>query len=289
MIDNEALVFRAALLAGMGRQAHTVATDSFSEATTDEAEQGKTCIDDGGLMIFTLHSGHPDELGIIRRMTGATDTIQPWLRTHYRRTTDSIAADEWESCIFTGENQAQYQHVMEIVRTSGDEPRFCQIQAELGHRGRFIFAMQPKDPARLPAWIGWQLDKHNPPAKVLRAMHWETIWPEAHRLMQDFLGTPLSDRSGPWSIAVGFGASCGTLVRIGTTAWARQPEDRTKRRRLVKGIEQLGGDARTLESLYKLLLPTTIGPFTRVGRAIEIEFCEGQLQGADVLLLAGMS
>jgi hypothetical protein len=286
-MDNQGLVFRAALLAGMGRQAQSIATAALPDTPpSTAAEQGKTCIDDGGRILFSLHSARPNELGVIRRMAGGTAGIQPWLRTHYRRTSDGIQVDTWQSCIFTGESQAQFTHVLHTVQESGDACRLRQIHAELGRCGRFIFAMRPTKPGCLPAWIGWKLDKHMHPSTALTALGWGALWPQARTLMQQFLGTPLTDHSRPWSIAVGFGAG-RLLVRIGSTIWARQLEDRGKRRRLVNCMKDIGGDGRTAEALYKLLLPTSDEPLTRVGRAIEIEFHNGQFQGVDVLLAGG--
>ncbi len=286
--SNQERVFQAALLSGIGGQAEAIASAALPGAPAQtDTEQPKTCIDGGGLMLFALHSARPGELGIVRRTTGGTTNIQPWLRTHYRWTPTGVQADEWQSCIFTGESPAHFEHAFHIARAAGDESFFRQIHAELGSRGRFIFAMQAEPSVCLPAWVGWQLDKYNPPATALKALGWGALWPQARALMQDFLGMSLTDKSRPWSIAVGFGAGSGMhepLVRVGSTIWARQPEERAKHRRLARCIEQIGGDGRTVEALYKLFLPATIEPFTRVGRVIEIEFRGGTLQGASVLL-----
>lgn len=285
---NQELVFRAALLAGMGRQAQAIAADL---PAAPSGGQGKTCIDGGGMMLFALHSARPAELGIIRRIPGDTAPGQPWLRTHYHWTPAGIQADDWQSYILSGEGQAQFAHVLRVARAADTEQGFRSVQAELGHRGRFIFTMQAQTAACSPAWIGWQLDRDNPPAAALKALGWGALWPQARQMMEDFLGMPLTERSRPWSIAIRFEAGCAVHdapVRIGSTIWARQPEERAKHRRLARGIERLGGDGRMAEALYKLLLPATIEPGTRVGRSIEVEFRDGELQGASVLL-AGLA
>lgn len=286
--DKQDLIFRAALLAGLGPQARKAA--AASPLTTGHAreETGKTCIDAGGMMMFSLHSARPGELGILRRLTGGTEGVQPWLWTNYRRVPAGIETDAWNSWIFSGEGKAHFSHVWQAVEKSGEITRFREVHAELGRRGRFVFAIQPVDPPGLPTWIGWQLDKHTRPADALRAIGYGELWPHARKLMQQFLGSTLTDRSHPWSVAVGFGSE-GFLVRVGSTIWARQPEIPGKYRRLASCFREIGGDDRTVEAIYKLLLPARAEPYTRVGRAIEIEFCDDQFRGVQLLLLAGKS
>ena len=238
--------------------------------------------------MFSLHSGRPHELGIIRRLSGGSPGIQPWLRTHYRRAAHGVETDEWRSCIFSRENRTQLEIVLGCAVESGEGPLFRQVHAELGKLGRFLYAMQPSTPDRLPAWIGWQLDRHVSPATALSALGWGSVWPDARVRMEEFLGTTLTRWSRPWSIAVALGAK-GMLMRVGSTIWARQPEDRAKRRRLVECMAETDDHKKACESLYKLLLPQSIEPFTRVGRAVELEFRDGRSEGITVLLRAGGS
>lgn len=287
--DLQDLVFRAALVAGMGAQARSIAAEAVSGAyDTFESERDKTCIDAGGQILFSLHSAYPDELGIIRRLAGVEAGIQPWLRTHYRRISDGFEADQWQSVIFTGESAAGYDYVIRSARDAGEEARFRQVHAGLGRFGRLRFAMKPAAPGRLPSWIGWQLDRYISPRTALEAIGEEALWTDAHAQMEAFLGMPLTDRSRPWSIAVGFGTR-ERWVRVGSTIWSRQPEDRAKRRRFVEQIEAIGGGGEGFEALYKLLLPEITRPFTRVGRALEIEFRDGRFVGITALLRAGTS
>jgi hypothetical protein len=74
-------------------------------------------------------------------------------------------------------------------------------------------------------------------------------------------------------------------VRIGTTCWARTIEDVDKRRRLAALVHQLGGDARFAEGIYKLI--ESSGPHhlgSRIGRAVEIELVEDQLEEMEFYL-----
>jgi hypothetical protein len=284
--DLQDLIFRTALVVGMGAQARPIAAEAVSGSSDiPEYGQGKTCIDAGGQLLLSLHSACPGELGIIRRISAQGEGIQHWLRSHYRRTPDGFEADRWHSAILTGESAAGFDYVVRCVRDSGEEARFRHVQARLGRFGRLRFAMKPVTPGRLPAWIGWQLDRYVSPATALDAIGEGTVWPEARSRMEAFLGMRLTDRSRPWSIAVEFGTGERT-VRVGSTIWSRQPEDRAKRRRFVEQIEAIGGDGEGFEALYRLLLPDVPGPLTRVGRALEIEFRDGRFVGVSALLRA---
>src|SRR5690606_3804527 len=111
--DLQDLVFRTALVVGMGAQARPIAAEAVSGRSDIRGEgRGKTSMDAGGQLRLSLGSGWPGELGSIRRMSAQGEGIQHWLRSHYRRTPDGFEADRWQSAILTGQSAAGFGYVV---------------------------------------------------------------------------------------------------------------------------------------------------------------------------------
>jgi hypothetical protein len=128
------------------------------------------------------------------------------------------------------------------------------------------------------------MDRRTSPEEALTACGVPDTWRLAVPLFEQLLGHSIHQRYGPWSIGWTLHAE-QPLLRLGTTGWARNREDEAKRKRLVSLVTSMGGDGRFAEALYKLIdadRPMHIP--TRIGRAIEIEFCEGQPRAVELYL-----
>jgi hypothetical protein len=68
------------------------------------------------------------------------------------------------------------------------------------------------------------------------------------------------------------------LVRLGTTAWARAPEDRDKPARLARQIDRLGGDGSLAEAAYGLVRRHAARG--SVGAACEFDVEDGRVAAA---------
>jgi hypothetical protein len=118
---------------------------------------------------------------------------------------------------------------------------------------------------------------------VLRALGLENAWTPALAIWRQLLGYVPGPRAGAWSICLPLHSEI-PAVRVGSTIWALQPEDREKRSRLVRLVERLRGDARFCEAIYKLMESVQPAGRKAVGRAAEVEVVGGELKGAEFYL-----
>ncbi|MEZ4514275.1 MAG: hypothetical protein R3C62_20565 [Chloroflexota bacterium] len=145
----------------------------------------------------------------------------------------------------------------------------------------------PSSVVRRPSsWITWQLDRQTTPTDALTAYGLPQAWTAVSATLAPLFGQPLSPRSRPWSVSVSLAEP--DRVRVGTTAWARQPEEPGKHQRLAQTVEQFGGNGRFAEALYKLALTTQPPSLTtRIGRAVEVELWRGEVVGMEMYCCIG--
>jgi hypothetical protein len=262
-----------ALLAGLGGQAQAVVGELAGMAGSVACAEGRTCIDAGSQLMFSLLARGGRNLRVLARTCASAGGVTPWLRVHQgaSRRVERIRAET-----YVGEPAAAWQRAVVAARLVGGEDRLRRYQATLGPRGRIYSVAWSPDPAAPHAAVSWQLDRTAAPGDMLAACGLGAAWPVASELFELLFGHPLRAR-GPWSVQRLLHTD-EQRVRIGTTSWARMIEDVDKRRRLAALVYRLGGDARFAEGIYKLI--DSSGPHhlgSRIGRAVEIELVEDQL------------
>jgi hypothetical protein len=262
-----------ALLAGLGGRAQAIVGELAGMAGSVACAEGRTCIDAGSQLMFSLLARGGRNLRVLTRTGASVGGVTPWLRVHQgaSRRVERIHAET-----YVGEPAAAWQRAIAAAQLVGGEDRLRRDQATLGPRGRIYSVAWSLDQGAPYAAVSWQLDRAAAPGDMLAACGVGAAWPVASELFKQLLGHPLLAR-GPWSIQRMLHTDA-PRVRIGTTCWARTIEDVGKRRRLAALVYQLGGDARFAEGIYKLI--ESSGPHhlgSRIGRAVEIELVEDQL------------
>jgi hypothetical protein len=269
----------AALLAGLGERA-TEAADRAAAGLAATAPD-RSCIDGGNRLILSLlapgrrglrvqarQPDRPGEPGVLR-----------WSAIHQH---PGAAAERWSTSVYLGEPAGAWRDARDAARRAGGEDRLGRFHATLGPNGRICTVTRSTDQGPGRAWVAWQLDRGVPPAVALAACGLQAAWQAVAEPLGWLLGLPAARSLGPWSLGVALHGDPGQ-VRVGTTAWARTPEDAAKRRRMVELVDRLGGDRRHAEALYKLLGLTGRGG-ARIGRAVEAEVAGGRLASVQLHL-----
>ncbi|MEL6453107.1 MAG: hypothetical protein AAFQ40_00135 [Cyanobacteria bacterium J06623_5] len=293
----EKLLFQAGLLAGLGSQlGMRKPTDEIADLTTDMLKtladnQPKSCISAGNSLILSLRAPGTRSLRIAQQI-GET---QRWIHTNYaHNNSHSHNLERWLTEFFLAKaissgdmssGNTPWPKTLNVARTLNAETKVQHYHRKLGARGRLLSLSQRLNAAP-GGWVTWQLDKHYSPAAALADCDADWAWPMAAQHFQQLLGRAVSKYCRPWSLAIDL-LDPQPRFRLGTTVWARQPESTEKHRRLAAVVAQMGGDSRFAEALYKLIAAEHPAGITRrIGRAVEIEFYEGQAVGMEFFLCA---
>jgi hypothetical protein len=257
------------LLAGGGAASSDAVEWVLDRGRLAQSRSSRTCLDGGSQLVVAIGAPGGRRLRLFSRVPGDR-----------RRGVTRLASWSWDGNVSTG-----WRHLYsgEPVGTWADigaagvdvDPILAAWHRILGPNGR-IYSLDVND--RGPAWVGWQLDPGVPIGRALAALGLGGAWPAAEPVLTDLLGFRPPDKGAPWSLAV---ASDASRWRIGTSRWARCPEDAGKRRRLADTVSACGGDRSFAEGVYKVVLASSDVP-SRVGRAAEVEFLFGPRAGEGV-------
>lgn len=270
------VVYYAALLAGVGARASQV-SDEAADPLNAFAVDGRTCLDGGSVLMFSLSAPGGRGLRVLTRCGPAAGGILPWLCNHYPPTGP---VDRWAAENFVGEPPTAWEHARAVAERAGGLEAFRHVHAILGpfsHLCTVSWSLEGEHPQ---AWVGWQLDRTLPASEGLAAVGCGQAWPAAAAIWEALLGHPPDPRRGPWSISLLFGGEF--RLRLGSTNWARQIEEPEKRRRLATLVERQGGDRRFAEALYKLVESAfRKGRRRAIGRAVEVELAAGKVDSTE--------
>lgn len=269
----------ASLLCGLGPQTGEVTSGSDWGRTAPLA-QGRTCIDAGSSLLLSVAAPGGRSLRAVSRLGLPSKDIVIWQRFHKRA---GEPVERWRSESYLGEPADTWGRVESAARRVGGLERLRQAHSVLGPRGR-IYNLSYGLGERLKATVSWQLDRFFRLDEALEQLGFKGAWGQAAGIWEDLLGFPASLRTGPWSVLIPL-HDPGPRLRIGSTNWARRAEDVEKRRRLAALVEQLGGDGRYAEALYKLIEGAgRAGRRPAIGRAAEVEILGDQIVGAEFFL-----
>ncbi|MCA9998135.1 MAG: hypothetical protein KDE56_20380 [Anaerolineales bacterium] len=278
-------LFQAALLAGLGRQARLVAQQAANGRFCPHAD--RSCIDAGSTLLLAMAAPGERELRLVQRLADGTDGEQRWLHTQFGKE----GRRRQVTAVYLHNPATAWQAAHTLSQTYATEAAFRRAHAVLGPRGRIFKCQQPLPETSevsktSEVSVTWQLDRQTTPAESLTTYGLPQAWTAVSAALTPLFGQSISPRSRPWSISVALPEP--DRVRVGTTAWARQPEEPGKHQRLAQTIEQLGGNGRFAEALYKLALttqPTSLT--TRIGRAVEVELWRGEVAGIEMYCCVG--
>jgi hypothetical protein len=266
------VLYCAALLSGVGENTVTLLNDL---GALGQSKEGRTCIDAGSQVMFSLLAPGARGLRVLVRVTDGDENGTTWRRIYYR---PDGSVEYWQTRVFIGEKAAAWEQARAAASQVDGEQRLKRYHAALGPHGH-IYCVAWSDAA---VSISWQLDRGYPPEVALANSGLVGDWRAALETLRVLLGQYPSPRVGPWSITHYLHEDT-PRVRIGTTSWARQIEDGAKRQRLAALFDQVGGDGRFAEGLYKLISSVSESN-ARIGRAVEVELVDGQVTAVECFL-----
>jgi hypothetical protein len=261
------LVRALGLLAGLGCAARSLTTEG-----TVAQGAARTCIDAGGDTLVTLRAPGPVTLAF-----GETIGADPAPNVRrWRRRVVGPVNEAGESLIFGAPAPEHWSVARNYLLDLGT---LGEALVTLRARGRVYMATR-REPETGESWIAFALHPRQSPRETLAAVGLTGVWAPAAARLSELFGRHVTEHLRPWSIALPLGAKARArrLVRLGTTAWARVPEDRDKPARLARQIDALGGDGGLAEAAYGLIARHA-GPGT-VGAAAEFDVEDGRVTAA---------
>jgi len=279
-LEPTALLYYAGLLAGLGAAARSTADHLGRRLKAAEAsDDGRTCIDGGSALMFSLLAPGRRSLRVLVRDGLAVDGVMAWSREYHQ---PGPVVECWQSETFAGEVPRAWDHALEVARGVSGEERLHRDHRIFGPRG-WIYSLSWSTESHA-ASVSWRLDRTSPPEQTLALAGLAASWPVASEILGTLLGQPIGRSTGPWSILRPLDED-SPRVRIGTTSIARLPEDDPKRRRLATLVDRLGGDGRYAEALYKLVdAASPARTVRRIARAVEVEMLGDQFVALEVFL-----
>jgi len=275
------LLLRAGLLAGLGSQAEPVAGElSAGRSNRDQSDERRTCVDAGWPLLFTVRSPGSRSLCVLLRESFSEGGTARWTRVHQQASKCERQLIE----TFPPGSREAWPRALDLASRLGAEDFFRRRHARLGLQGRLFSIACPMDDRGLGSSVTWHLDRSSSLVEALSACGAGNTWPAAAEVLQRLLGRLPSPKYGPWSITCDL---CDPVrTRLGTTSWARGPEDDSKRRRFAATVQSLRGDGRFAEALYRLLesRPHSEPGSARTGRAVEIEIANEKVASVECYL-----
>lgn len=257
------------LLAGLGADARDLAGPGGAAIMGGPA---RTCIDAGRGTLVTLRAPGPVALAFAEA-TGAdpAPNVRRW-----RRLAIGPAPDPGESLIFGAPAPEHWPVARDHLPGLG---ALAGTLALLRVRGR-VYMTTDREPETGESWIAFALHPRQSPRETLAAINRTGVWAPVAAHLTELLGRLATEHLRPWSIALPLGAAgrARGLVRLGTTAWARVPEDRGKPARLARQVDRLGGDGSLAEAAYGLVRRQAGSGV--VGAACEFDVEDGRVAAA---------
>jgi hypothetical protein len=268
------ILHQLALLAGLGPRASDVLG---SLAAPLPGAEGRTCIDAGAPAVLALRAPGRRRFDVhIRDRTSAANEHR-WTGVR----TDPEGPDQrFRRWLFTDRAGRAAELATSAADHLGAGDRIRAIHRSLGPLGR-IWSLTV-DASTVE--VSWQLDRDVPPEVALRAFGNPDAWPLAASVIDDVVDGGPRTGPGPWSVGVLLTGSPPTTVRVGTTRWARLPDDDDKVARLAAVVDRHGGDASFATAAYRLLLAASRGTGHPAGRAVEVDVSAGHVLAAHAYL-----
>lgn len=283
-LDAEGLLFRAALLAGYGREARALARRF---ATAIEAGDARSCLDAGSQMQLTVDAPGPPGLRIgIRlgdRVTGSmlAGFMAPAARRRVGDTLAMLPAGTHASLgawlFWTETRQSVFADLRDpspataLARLNGmldaaQRARLDRWKPLLGGARPWVVRLEADEAALVRLHVHFLIDRHGSAQAIADALA-PGSWSRATQALGHLLTHPVG--TGRWVVSVPLDDCSEPALRVGHSGWVIVPEDERKHRALGAMVQALGGPRDYAEALWSLCRGAA-PPEWRVGRACEL-------------------
>ncbi|MEA5451770.1 hypothetical protein VB780_24550 [Leptolyngbya sp. CCNP1308] len=280
----EALLLRAALLAGYGREAAPLAQKL---AAVVQAGAARSCLDAGALVQLTVAAPGPPDLQVGLRLAdpfdanALTELLPPPTLGYLAQGLDRLPPADHASMgtwLFWSETrQSVYVDLrdpdpacalkrLQCLLTPQQQDRLEQVAIPV-HQGRpWAVRLEATSAGIKRVQVHWLLHRHTLVHEVAEGIA-PGHWPMALEVLGHLLKRP--GHSGRWVIATSLNNQNSPGLSIANSGWALVPEDAEKHRAIARLFKQLGGPQDYAEALWSLC-QGQVGPKWRVGRACEL-------------------
>ncbi len=289
-------LYLAALLAGEGRGARALADEACGWMS---ASRGRSCVEAGTTLQLRVDTGSGTRLsyavpvgsaGVLREAVGLLDPLPKAL--------DQIGAfsDAGKGPLGTWLLRTSATTWSAYVDVRAESPRAAALRLsplldEVGRENlaRVLTLLEVGEPwlARIDApaegplrvLLGWRLFRERDPAAAVRRWRPEAPFSTIEPILRALLGGPLSPRQQPWLIWTALDAASSPGLRMGSSLWARRPDDDAKRTAIRSTFVELGGDPGHAEAMLSLLVGRVPrGQRWVVARAVDVSVTEAGAQ-----------
>jgi hypothetical protein len=286
-LDVEGVLFRAALLAGYGREAAQLARRLAAAAHATGG--GRSCLEAGAPLQLTVDAPGPAALRVgIRLGDELTDaTLAGLMAPGARRrvldlvarlpTADHASLGTWlfwthaRQSIFVDLRDPSPESALTRLHQALDDNQRMRLDdvGWLGATARpWALRVEADETAILRVHVHWLLDIGVSPRSVADQLA-PDAWLRAVSALAFLLRRPHA--SGRWVVATPLDSISEPALRIGSTGWSLVPEDdERKHRALAELMAAFGGPRDHAETLWSFCRGVT-SPGWRVGRACELK------------------
>lgn len=283
-LDAEGLLFRAALLAGYGRDARSL---SRRFASAIEAGGARSCLDAGALMQLTVDAPGPPGLRIGIRLGDqlAGESLAGFMAAaSARRVARALAAlppgshpslgtwlfwTETRQSVFVDLRDPSPADALARLMSMLDDDQRARLdrwRPLLGQARPWVVRVEADGSALTRLHVHFLIERHGSAQTIAEAMV-PGSWPRATLALEHLLTHPVG--TGRWVVCVPLDECSEPALRVGHSGWVIVPEDERKHRALGAMVQALGGPRDYAEALWSLCRGAA-PPEWRVGRACEL-------------------
>jgi hypothetical protein len=285
LLDLEAILLRAALLAGYGARARAL---SRQLAAATRAGDGRSCFEAGTPLQLSVDAPGPAGLrvGLRLRDDDAVRSLEGLIPADavdlYARMLPALPPAEHASLgtwlFWTAERQSLFVDLRDrspdaalgrlaAILSPAQRQRLAQERPDPNDARPWVFRVEVQDGIVTRLHVHWLIARHAQPSKIA-----EAIAPGCFDAAMDVLGRLVRrpGGSGRWTIVTPIDDHSEPALRIGNTGWLLAPEESDKQRAIGALMATLGGARDFAEALWSLCRGAA-APDWRVGRACEFK------------------
>ena len=275
------VLWLSALLAGLGSEARDVCEGLGRVG--GRSSEGRMCIDGGAsaLVAVTAPGRRTWEAHVL---AGIDADCQDWTGRRLGPDGEQIYL---ERRMYRGRGQAAavQARIAAAAHDAAASACFETWHRAIGPFGR-VYSVGRDSRGRVR--IAWQIDRHVDVAGLLVPLIGRGNWLAAARSLNLVHGFDLVRSTGPWSLSIDVTAPA-LGWRLGSTRWAWALDVDAKRQRLAQWITTHGGDGGYACALHDLLSGYEARHPGSIGRAVEVDVCEGSVVAATAYLGATLA